>query len=115
MSPKTIDEHEYISHIPYASAVGNLMYVMMCTRPDLSQAVSIVSRYMNDPSRGHWEAVRWILMYIKGTVDVGLFFEKDVGGKQECTCYVDSDYAGDLDKRRSTRGYVFTLSQALVN
>jgi len=45
-------------------------------------------------------------------VDVGLLFEKDVGGKQECTCYVDSDYAGDLDKRRSTTRYVFTLSQA---
>ena len=47
-------------------------------------------------------------------VDVGLLFEKDVGGKQECTGYMDSDYAGNLDKRRSTTGYVFTLSQAPV-
>jgi len=61
------------------------------------------------------EGLRWTLQYIKGTVDIGLLFEKDVGGKQECTCYVDSDYAGDLTKCRSTPGYVFTLSQALMS
>ena len=91
-------------HVPYASAVGSLMYAIVCTRPDLSQAVSMVSRYMYDPEQGHWEAVKWILRYIKGTIDVGLVFEKDSIGKQDCIGYVDSDYAGDLDKRRSTRG-----------
>jgi len=115
ISLKTIDDREYISHVPYASAVGSLMYAMVCTRPDLSQAVSIVSRYMHDLVKGHWEAMRWIMRYIKGTVDVALVFKKDVAGKQECICYVDSDYAGDLDKRRSTTGYVFTLSQAPVS
>ena len=54
--------------------------------------------------------MRWILRYIKGTVDVGLIFEKDVAGMQECTGYVDSDYAGDLDKHQSTIGYAFILS-----
>ena len=54
--------------------------------------------------------MRYILWYIKGTVDVGIVFEKDVRGKQECTGYVDSDYVRDLDKRLSTTGYVFTLS-----
>jgi len=50
------------------------MYAMVCTRPDLSQAASMISRYMYDPGRGHWEAVKWILRYIKGTIDVGLVF-----------------------------------------
>ena len=59
--------------------------------------------------------MKWILWYIKGTIDVGLVFEKDSTGKQECIGYVDSDYAGDLDKRQSTTGYVFTLSQAPVS
>ena len=68
-----------------------LYYVIVCTKPDFSQAVSMISRYMHDPGRGHWEVVRWILWYIKGTVDVGLIFEKDVAGKQERTGYVDSD------------------------
>jgi len=67
---------------------------------------------MHDPGKGHWEAVRWILRYIKGTIDVGLLFEKDVEGKQECTGYADFDYARDLNKCRSTIGYVITLSQA---
>ena len=55
------------------------------------------------------------MWYIKDTVDVGLIFEKDFAGKQECTGYMDSDYAGDFDKRQSTIGYVFTLSQAPVS
>ena len=58
MSSTTIKEREYMPHVSYASAVGSLMYVMVCTRLDLSQAVSMVSRYMHDPGRGHWEAVR---------------------------------------------------------
>jgi len=70
---------------------------------------------MQDPNRDHWEAVKWILRYIKGTIDVSLIFEKDTTGKQECIRYVDSHYAGDLDKRRSTTSYVFTLSQALMS
>ena len=53
MSLTTVEEREYISHIPYTSAVGSLMYSIVCTRTDLSQAVSIVSRYMHDLDRGH--------------------------------------------------------------
>ena len=58
MSPTSIEEHEYMTHISYASAVGSLMYIMVCTRPDLSQTVSMVSKYIHDPGRGHWEAVK---------------------------------------------------------
>jgi len=53
MSLKIIDDRKYMSHVPYASAVGTLMYAMVYIRPDLSQAVSIVSRYMHDPSKNH--------------------------------------------------------------
>jgi len=70
---------------------------------------------MNDPGRGHWEAVKWILQYIKGTIDIGLVFKKDVMGEYECIGYVDSDYAGDLNKYRSTTGYVLTLFQAPIS
>ena len=95
--------------------VGSLMYAIVCTRHDLSQAVLIISRYMHDPVRGHWEAVKLVLRYIKRTIDVKLAFEKDSTGKQERIRYVDSDYAGVIDKHRSTMGYVFTLSQARVS
>ena len=50
-------------------------------KPDLSQAISMVSRYIHDPDKGHWEAVKWVLRYIKGTIDIGLVFKKDSTGK----------------------------------
>jgi len=53
------------------------MYAMVCMRQYLSQAISMVSRYMHDPGKSHWEVVRWILRYFRGTVDFGLVFEKD--------------------------------------
>ena len=74
MSPTTIEKREYMTRVSYVSAVGNLIYAMVCAIPNLSQAVSMISRYMHDPGRGHWEAVKWILRYIKGTIDVGLVF-----------------------------------------
>lgn len=115
MSPRTDKEREYMAQVPYACAVGSLMYAMVCTRPDISQAVSIVSRYMHDPGKMHWQAVKWILRYILGTVDVGLMFERDDQFGRHVVGYVDSDYAGDLDKRRSTSGYVFTLARGPVS
>ena len=65
---------------------------------------------MHDPGRGHWEALKWILRYIKDTIDIGLVFEKDIMGKHEYIGYVDFDYAGELDKRWSTMSFVFILS-----
>ncbi|XP_052297115.1 secreted RxLR effector protein 161-like [Citrus sinensis] len=102
-----------MAHVPYASVVGSLMYVVVCTRPDISQAVSMVSRYMHNPAKNHWLAVKWILRYLYGTIDVGLLFKKDCG--QQCVGYCDSDFAGDLDKRRSTTKYVLTLGGGPVS
>ncbi|GJT56509.1 retrovirus-related pol polyprotein from transposon TNT 1-94 [Tanacetum coccineum] len=101
MSPKDDAERAYMEKVPYANAVGSLMYAMICTRPDISHAVEMVSRYMHNPGKGHWQAVKWILRYIHNTVDVGLVFEH--GSSQWVAGYCDSDYAGDLDKRRSNR------------
>ncbi|KAG8498697.1 hypothetical protein CXB51_005124 [Gossypium anomalum] len=63
LSPQSDDKTEYMSHVPYSSAVGSLMYAMVCSRPDLSYAVSAVSRYMANPGKEHWKAVQWILRY----------------------------------------------------
>ncbi|KAH9706402.1 hypothetical protein KPL70_012195 [Citrus sinensis] len=93
--PRSQEERDYMARVPYASAVGSLIYAMVCTRPDISQAVSMVSRYMYNPGKNQWLAVKWILRYLYGT---GLLFKKDCG--QQCVGYCDSDFAGDLDKRR---------------
>ncbi|GKB68319.1 retrovirus-related pol polyprotein from transposon TNT 1-94 [Tanacetum coccineum] len=112
MSPSSEKERMKMSRVPYASAVGSLMFAMICTRPDIAHAVGVVSRYMAEPGREHWEAVKRILRYIKGTSDVALCFgESDLIVKG----YVDSDYAGDLDGSKSTTGYVFTLCGGTVS
>nr|GEU47645.1 hypothetical protein [Tanacetum cinerariifolium] len=90
MSPRSEKERIEMSRVPYALAVGSLMFVMICTRPDIAYAVGVVSRYMEKPSREHWEAVKRIFRCIKGTSDVALCFgESDLIVKG----YVDSDYA----------------------
>ena len=76
----------------------------------MSQAVSIISRYMHDPRKDHWEAVKWVLRYINGTIDVRLVFEKDSTSKQECIGYVDSNYVGDLTNTGLQRVCVYTVS-----
>lgn len=57
-----------MSRVPYSSAVGSIMYLMVCTRPGIAHAVSVVSRYLSCPGKKHWEAVKWILLYLKGRV-----------------------------------------------
>ncbi|KAH9678909.1 Integrase catalytic domain-containing protein [Citrus sinensis] len=112
MCPSNEAERKEMSRVPYASAVGSLMFAMICTRPDITQAVGVVSRYMANPGGEHWIAVKRILRYIRGTSDVALCY-----GGSEFTVkgYVDSDFAGDLDKRKSTTGFVFTLAGAAVS
>uniref|UniRef100_A0A2N9HC61 Integrase catalytic domain-containing protein n=1 Tax=Fagus sylvatica TaxID=28930 RepID=A0A2N9HC61_FAGSY len=107
--PKNEEEIENMSKVPYASAVGCLMYAMVCTRLDLAHAVSTVSRYMANPGREHWNAVKWIFIYLKGTAKHGILFSRQLG-TNSIVGYVDADYAGEVDDRRSTTGYVFTLS-----
>ena len=87
---------------------------MVCTRPDISHAVSVVSRFMHSPGKSHWEVVKWILRYLKGTTDVGLVFERG-RGLGELVGYVDSDYTEDLDKRRSLTSYLFTLDSCVIS
>ncbi|RVW95191.1 Retrovirus-related Pol polyprotein from transposon TNT 1-94 [Vitis vinifera] len=73
-SPKTEEERDHMSKVPYASAIGSLMYAMVCTRPDIAHAVGVVSRFMSRPGKQHWEAVKWILRYLKGSLDTCLCF-----------------------------------------
>ena len=60
-SPTTSNERNWMSRIPYASAIGSIMYAMLCTRPDVAYAISLTSRYQADPGESHWAAVKTIL------------------------------------------------------
>ncbi|WKA07065.1 hypothetical protein VitviT2T_024932 [Vitis vinifera] len=98
--------------VSYASAVGSLMYVMVCTRPDIAYAIGVVIRFLSNPGRHHWEAVKWIMRYLRGTSKLKLTFG---GGKPILVGYTDSDMAGDVDNRRSTLGYLMTFSGGTVS
>ena len=112
LCPVSEDDIEYMSRVPYSSAIGSLIYAMVCSRPDLSHALSVVSRYMANPGKEHWKVIQWIFIYFCGTSNACLQFGKS---GDEFVGYVDSDYAGDLDKRRSLKGYVFTIGGCAVS
>ena len=63
-----------MSQVSYASAVESLMFAMICTRPDIAQAVGMVSQYMVNLGREHWSAIKRILKYVKGTSNVALCY-----------------------------------------
>ncbi|KAK6149390.1 hypothetical protein DH2020_016915 [Rehmannia glutinosa] len=86
--------------------VGSLMYAMLCTRPDICYAVGVVSRYQSNPGEEHWVAVKHILKYLRRTRDYMLVYSS---GSLETIGYTDSDFQGDIDSRKSTSGYVYTL------
>uniref|UniRef100_A0A7N2R0F3 Integrase catalytic domain-containing protein n=1 Tax=Quercus lobata TaxID=97700 RepID=A0A7N2R0F3_QUELO len=111
-SPKTEEKRDHMSKVPYASAIGSLMYAMVYTRPDIAHAVGVVSRFMSRPGKQHWEAVKWILRYLKGSLDTCLCF---TGASLKLQGYVNADFAGDIDSRKSTTGFVFTLGGTAIS
>ena len=99
LCPNTKQENDYMSHVLYASVIGSLMYVMVCTRLDISHAIGVVSRYMANPGKEHWATVKWVLRYLRGTSNYCITYN----GCSDSVCgYVDSNFASDLDKWRST-------------
>ncbi|KAJ9551763.1 hypothetical protein OSB04_015808 [Centaurea solstitialis] len=112
LSPSTQADVAYMARVSYSSAVGSLMYAMICTRPDLAYAISMVSRYMANPGKEHWKAVQWIFRYLKGTANLCLHFGRNSSG---VLGYTDSDYGKDVDNRRSITGYVFTLDGCAIS
>ena len=106
--PQTEVEQREMASIPFKSAVGSLIYAMLGTRPDLASAVGLVSLFMANPGQQHWQAVKRILRYLQGTLDLGLH----LGGTQsewELTGYSDADWGGNPDDRKSTTGFLFLL------
>ncbi|XP_070022571.1 secreted RxLR effector protein 161-like [Nicotiana sylvestris] len=89
------------------------MYAMVCTRPDICQAVGLVSRYQTDSSLAHWQAVKRIMISLKGTADYAICYQgcKDL----RLVGYSDVDHGGDLDERKSTSKYVFLLSDGAIS
>ncbi|THG28111.1 Ty1/Copia family ribonuclease HI, partial [Naasia lichenicola] len=110
---KTSEEKERMSRIPYASAIGSIMYAMICTRPDVAYALSMTSRFQAHPGEQHWMAVKNILKYLRRTKDWGLTYGGDT--RLCATGYADASFQTDQDDSKSQSGFVFTLNGAAVS
>jgi transposase InsO family protein len=101
-----------VEGVPYREAVGSLLYLSQITRPDITFAVNLVSRYLEKPKKVHWNAVKRIFKYLKSTPNYGLLYSSDM--KIEVIGYSDADYAGDITTRRSTSGSTFIIGKGIV-
>ena len=111
--PQNELERKQMEEIPYASVVGSLMYAQTCTRPDISFAVGMLGRYQSNPGMDHWKAAKKVMRYLQGTKDFMLTFRRS--DSLEVTGYSDSDFAGCIDSRKSTFGYLFMLAEGAIS
>ncbi|XP_060965581.1 secreted RxLR effector protein 161-like [Cannabis sativa] len=107
-SPKREKEVEAMKDVPYSKVVGSVIYLMVSTKPDLGYAMSVLNKYMENPGKVHWLAMKWVFRYLLGTTKVGLVYKRQ-NASTIIEGYSDLDYAGDIDNRRSTSAYFFLL------
>jgi Reverse transcriptase (RNA-dependent DNA polymerase) len=105
-----LDQSQY----PFASLVGSLLYLAICTRPDIAFAVGALTRHMARPTYEHWLAAKAVLRYLAGTCYVGLTYG-GTGGDLSLLGWSDADYAGDVNTRRSTTAYVFMCNGGAIS
>lgn len=98
--------NEVPNNFPYREAVGALLFLSSVSRPDISYAVNLVSRYVNNPDTSHVNALKRIIRYLINTKDMSIVYDSNI----ELTGYSDSDFAGDLDNRKSNTGYIFLMN-----
>ena len=103
MYPSYPEEIQIMSSKPYNKAIGCLAYAAVCTRPDISFAGQTTC-FCKNPGRAHWAAIKRILSYLAGTTTHGILFSGEE--PTNMVGYTDSDYAGDIDTRRSISGYI---------
>ncbi|KAJ9556807.1 hypothetical protein OSB04_011421 [Centaurea solstitialis] len=104
--PVSSQDQDKMKSVPYASAIGSIMYAMLCTRPDVAYSVSVTSRYQQNPGEPHWVAVKNILKYLRKTKEMFLVL---------VTGYSDASFQTDRDDFRSQSGYVFTLNGGAIS
>ena len=112
-NPTTVENRKRMKVIPYVSAIGSIMYAMLCTRPDVCLAIRLAERYQSNPGVDHWTAVKNILKYLKRTKDMFLVYGSDK--EPIVKGYVDASFDTDPDDSKSQTGYVFTLNGGAVS
>ncbi|KAJ8459371.1 hypothetical protein OPV22_032297 [Ensete ventricosum] len=112
MSPKTPEERADMDKISYALAIGSIMYVMLCTRPDIAHALSVTSRYQPYLGLEHWKAIKCILKYLRNTKDLLQIYGE---GSFQVEGYTDSSFQSDIDDSKLNSWFIFTLNGGVVS
>ncbi|XP_062164967.1 secreted RxLR effector protein 161-like [Alnus glutinosa] len=102
-----------MKNIPYASAIGSLLYAQVCTRSDIAMVVGMLGRYQSNPRMEHWKDAKKVMRHLQGTKDYGLTFRHI--DHLEVVGYSNSDFAGCVDSRKSTSGYIFLLAGGAIS
>ncbi|XP_059306344.1 secreted RxLR effector protein 161-like [Lycium ferocissimum] len=97
--------------VPYLSAIGALMYLANATRPDIAFFINLLARYSSSPTRRHWNEIKHILRYLKGTSDMGMFYTNK--GSTDLVGYADAGYLS-IHKARSQTAIMFTYGESLL-
>ena len=111
--PKNDLEREQMKNIPYAFAVGRLMYAQVCTRPDIAFVVGMFGRYQSNPGIDHWRAAKKLMRYLQGTKYYMLMYRWT--DNLEVIGYSDSYFAGCVDSHKSTSGNIFMMAGGAVS
>lgn len=106
------EERDTIEGTPYQNLIGSLMYLAICTRPDLSYTLSYLSQFNKHPTKRNWQDAKRVLRYLKGTIEYGVTFKKD---ELKMYGYIDSDWGGNELDRKSFTGYIFKFGNAPVS
>ncbi|KAL5539885.1 hypothetical protein UlMin_042920 [Ulmus minor] len=106
------DNEEIVGpEVPYLSAIGALMYLANCTRPDIAFAVNLLARFSSSPTRRHWNGIKHIFRYLQGTIDLGLFYPNE--SKNGLIGYADASHLSNLHKARSSNNAANLFTKAL--
>jgi Reverse transcriptase (RNA-dependent DNA polymerase) len=112
-SPRSDSEASRRAGVPYREAIGSLLYLAVQTRPDISVAVSVLSKHVQEPKPCHWEGVKRVFRYLKGTGSHGLCYAA-TEQNHALKIYCDADWATDPEDRHSRSGVVCYLGNSLV-
>ena len=111
--PKEENEELFGLEVPYLSAIGALIYLVNCTRPDKAFSVNLLARYNFAPTKRHWNEIKHTLRYLCGTSDIGLYYSKE--SKSQLIGYANARYLSDPHKARSQMEYIFTYGGATIS
>jgi len=111
--PREDDEEILGPEVPYLSAIGALMYLANCTRPNIAFSVNLLARYSSTPTRRHWNGVKHVLRYLCGTTDIVLFYPR--GSNSQLVGYADASFLSNPHKGRSQTGYLFTCGSTAIS